>query len=288
MEVVYRISSPSTGRYYIGSTRRFSRRRSDHFSALRRKAHENPRLQREWDKYGGLEMSVVAQPLPGASLEDLEQQMIDDALASGLALNVSRSVLQPMLGAKHSEETKKAMAFLKRGKKLSPEQREQRRLQLAALPNPMQGRKQTEETKALISQKLRQTYINGRKHTRHTPSAEHRAALAARMRLTKPRQGKGMRVWGFKEGVWRVWETTIACAQELEMPPCYGSRYAKNGREVRGWLLSYSEEELNAKVADRLKRLLDASVVAEAGGTPSPVDVALAGSDGALVRKDTP
>jgi hypothetical protein len=48
--------------------------------------------------------------------------------------------------------------------------------------------------------------------------------------------------------------------------------------------IEHSEEELNAKVADRLKRLLDATVVAEAGGTPSPVDAALAGSDGALVR----
>lgn len=55
---IYRISSPNG--FYIGSSKRIAKRKSDHFSALRAKRHCNPMLQRAFNKYGeSMEFSVV-------------------------------------------------------------------------------------------------------------------------------------------------------------------------------------------------------------------------------------
>lgn len=49
---IYRIVNQVTGQCYVGSSTYLISRKSKHFQALRRGAHENLHLQRAWDKYG--------------------------------------------------------------------------------------------------------------------------------------------------------------------------------------------------------------------------------------------
>lgn len=50
--IIYRILNIFTGDFYIGSTRNFSRRKSDHLHRLRRGKSTNSILQKAWNKYG--------------------------------------------------------------------------------------------------------------------------------------------------------------------------------------------------------------------------------------------
>lgn len=49
---IYRILCIPTGKSYIGQTIDINRRKHEYFSALRRNKHENPKLQKAWNKYG--------------------------------------------------------------------------------------------------------------------------------------------------------------------------------------------------------------------------------------------
>lgn len=49
---IYRILCIPTGKSYISQTIDINRRKHEHFSALRRNKHENPKLQKAWNKYG--------------------------------------------------------------------------------------------------------------------------------------------------------------------------------------------------------------------------------------------
>lgn len=49
---IYRILCIPTGKSYIGQTIDINRRKHEHFSTLRRNKHENPKLQKAWNKYG--------------------------------------------------------------------------------------------------------------------------------------------------------------------------------------------------------------------------------------------
>lgn len=56
---VYKITCPTTGAFYIGSSANIHRRLLKHFWELKRGIHSNPYLQNAWNKYGDFEASVV-------------------------------------------------------------------------------------------------------------------------------------------------------------------------------------------------------------------------------------
>jgi len=49
---IYQILNKVNGKYYIGSTNDFNKRKSSHLSKLYKGKHNNIYLQRAWDKYG--------------------------------------------------------------------------------------------------------------------------------------------------------------------------------------------------------------------------------------------
>ncbi len=49
---IYKILNKVNGKFYIGSTKNFKRRKGDHIWALNKNEHYNILLQRSWNKYG--------------------------------------------------------------------------------------------------------------------------------------------------------------------------------------------------------------------------------------------
>lgn len=241
MLAVYKIQCTVTGMYYIGSTHFLHTRLGAHRAALRRGTHDNSKLQRAWNKYGhaAFVFEHVASPLNAALLGPLEQSLIDIAMAEGRAFNLNRDVARPRLGAVNSAETRQRISAAKRGVRPSPEALAARREKMAGLPNPMQGRTQSEATKALISQRLKDGFANGRKPNIAPPSKEHNAQQALRLRATPIRQDKGKPLRGHKDGEVRTWLTTIACAKDLGCDLSYPSQRVGTGKLVKGWLLEY-------------------------------------------------
>lgn len=56
---IYKILNLVNGKFYIGSTKNFRKRRRNHLSRLRNNKHENIHLQRSWNKYGEHSFDVL-------------------------------------------------------------------------------------------------------------------------------------------------------------------------------------------------------------------------------------
>lgn len=75
---IYQIINQITNEKYIGQTTNFSRRKSNHLSALRNNNHPNPKLQNAWNKYGEANFVWIVEQfdLTKSELDQLEIQMI--------------------------------------------------------------------------------------------------------------------------------------------------------------------------------------------------------------------
>lgn len=88
---IYQIENLVTHESYIGQTIDYSRRIKTHINRLRRNAHENPKLQNAWNKYGEQEFHFRKwefQIEQGSDLDELECQYIQkfDSLNNGYNL----------------------------------------------------------------------------------------------------------------------------------------------------------------------------------------------------------
>lgn len=232
----------SNAHEYVGSSTTVKRRLHTHRWALRAGRHENQRLQRSWDKYGegAFVFEHVACALTEEDMLFLEQHLIDEARRAGRAFNMNLSVKSPRLGQRMPDVQKEALSKARKGVPLSPEKLARRRMLMAGLPNPMQGKTQSEATRALISQRARSGYADGTRVHPCTPASEAtKEKLSAGARGNTWRLGKGKPVRGQKDGEVREWPTTIACAKDLGCDVSYPSQRVGTGKKVKGWLLEY-------------------------------------------------
>lgn len=93
---IYQITNIIDGSFYIGSTIEFARRKTKHFSELKRGTHDNTHLQRIYNKHGvsSLIFSILA-VYPTTSrpfLYEVEQKVIDHLVP---VLNKTSIVAQP-------------------------------------------------------------------------------------------------------------------------------------------------------------------------------------------------
>lgn len=135
---IYEIRNIENNYRYIGSAQNFNRRKSGHFSLLRRGKHYNIHLQRAFDKYG--EASFIFNVLENCSEEDLiirEQWYFDNfnpeyniAPTAGNSLYRKHTkesiekIRQSSIERKDSEATKNALEKGRRhnkGKRFSTE-----------------------------------------------------------------------------------------------------------------------------------------------------------------------
>ncbi len=120
---VYEIVHTATGRRYIGSAGSFARRWAEHRADLRRGDHNNPLLQRAWNKYGAA--AFIFRPLlicAPRDLRDYEQRCLDGLKPE---YNIATCALAPFAGRKHTAESLAKISAGNKGKIISPEQREQ-------------------------------------------------------------------------------------------------------------------------------------------------------------------
>lgn len=102
MAVVYAIKRKEADKFYIGSTIHPKRRKSQHFSDLRKGRHTNIHLQRAFNKYGEnqFEWIVLEESEPNL-IRNLEKAWIDKLDSCKIGYNISEDTLAPMTGRKN-------------------------------------------------------------------------------------------------------------------------------------------------------------------------------------------
>jgi group I intron endonuclease len=186
---IYTITSPS-GKQYVGSAIRPSRRWEQHKKQLRSGKHGNINLMRAALKYGienlRFEVLLVCSP---ENLLMYEQRAIDIlkpayniAPIAGSSLGIKRSaefkarVSRGGKGRKVSAETRAKIGAKHRGKKLSPEHI---RIWRSAIP-PIPIEKRREMAKAMQTPEARAKKVQAM--LGHSTSAETRAKISAALK----------------------------------------------------------------------------------------------------------
>ena len=160
---IYQILNAVNGHRYIGSTIDLRKRLNRHRALLRRGAHENSHLQRAWCLYGAaaFRFSVLEEVQVLEQLLEREQHYLDTLRPEyNMAPNAGSC-----LGVRHSEETKRKLGRLRKGKKRAPYSAEAR----LNFSRGQRGRRHPPEIRAKMSQAQR-----GR-----TKTAEHRRKIGA-------------------------------------------------------------------------------------------------------------
>ena len=132
--VIYAITNTKTGRYYVGRTCNFNKRKRDHFRDLKAGMHKSRKLQASYDKHGAgcFNMVALCHGLGYNDAVKLEQKMLDKHFDT--LYNSSRSAKGPnKAGMPLSEEHKKNVSESLRGPK-----------------HPHWGKPRSEETKRKI------------------------------------------------------------------------------------------------------------------------------------------
>jgi len=119
---VYEIINGDTGRCYIGSTKNFKRRWSEHRADLNSGQSHNPILQHAWNKYGPAAFEfkklVICAPTKDQLL--LYEQACLDAFKPEYN---ARRTAESNLGHKFPPEFGAAISKRNKGRKMTPEQR---------------------------------------------------------------------------------------------------------------------------------------------------------------------
>lgn len=77
---IYKIVNLQTGKYYVGSTKDFKKRKQAHFSGLKNNYHPNKHLQNAYNKYGKENFKFeIIEYVKEELLLDIEQSYIDDS-----------------------------------------------------------------------------------------------------------------------------------------------------------------------------------------------------------------
>lgn len=136
---IYKIINTQNGKCYIGSSNNISKRWYEHRRDLGHNVHANKYLQCAWNKYGekAFRFEILEECSPEMRLER-EQEYLDIGFRTGNVYNMCQNALAPMEGRKHSEETKRMLSELRKGKN-------------AGEKNPMYGKKLTQAQKQHLS-----------------------------------------------------------------------------------------------------------------------------------------
>lgn len=169
---IYQIKNIVNNHLYIGSAINVKNRKSKHFSDLKKNKHHSIHLQRAYNLYNenNFGFYILEYVEDASKLIEREQYYIDNLKPQYNICKVAGS----SLGKKHSEETKKKMSELKKGKysgeknpnygKICSDENKKKKSEIKkGKNNPMYGRKHSEETRKKMSQLLKGKYSN-KKH----------------------------------------------------------------------------------------------------------------------------
>lgn len=171
---VYQIRNTGNGKVYVGSSADVKKRKSQHWSDLRRSRRYNSHLQSAWNKYGEnsfeFETLITCHP---AMCTWYEQQFLDQWKPEYNILPTAGS----RLGAKHTDETRAKMSKIQKGRKTSEETK-------AKLRQANLGKKASAETRRKMSEALM-----GHKHSEES-KAKMRGEKSPNAKLTAMQVGQ--------------------------------------------------------------------------------------------------
>ena len=127
---IYAIVNTESGKVYVGATARsFKERWAEHRKRLRGGYHDNSHLNRAWKKYGAAAFEFVV--LEGVEdpdcLIECEQYWLDEYRMAGLVYNTGVVAGAHRLGCSHTEETKRKLSEIFKGRPRGPRSAETRR-----------------------------------------------------------------------------------------------------------------------------------------------------------------
>jgi|ERR1035437_700950 group I intron endonuclease len=139
MRGIYIITNSITGTVYYGQSKHISKRLKQHASDLRRNAHDNPKLQNSWNKYGeGVflfkpfkiieDITIDLTPIEKKYFDKtINKFNISDPEQPPSCMPETRKKISKALignkwnkGRKHTKETKRNMSIGKTGKLRAP------------------------------------------------------------------------------------------------------------------------------------------------------------------------
>lgn len=139
---IYKILNLTTDHFYIGSAVDLQRRKSRHFSELRRQKHNNSRLQAAWNKYGeaAFVFTVVEFVAASADLYSAEDRWLCGHVGKSYCYNLGMAAISPMLGLsgprsptygyRHTAEAKAKISAAGKGRIITDETRAKRSAKL--------------------------------------------------------------------------------------------------------------------------------------------------------------
>jgi group I intron endonuclease len=220
---IYKILNLATDHFYVGSAVDLQRRKTRHFSELRNKKHNNPRLQAAWNKYGeaNFVFSVLEYVVDRANLYSAEDRWLRGHANTSYCYNMGMAAIAPMLGMcgplsptygyKHTPEAKAKIAAAGKGRVVSEETRAKRSAST-------KGRAVSEEQKRQISktQSGEGNYWYGKKRPEH--GAKVRKAVAT-----------------YRDGeLVRTYASISALRAEFGATPTTVNRLLKSGKPAYG------------------------------------------------------
>jgi len=187
---IYGIFCLSNNKIYIGSTKNMNKRFNDHRYILNINKHKNKHLQNAWNKYGknNFKFKIIEKydKYDENTILMSERKWINFYYPN--IFNISLDPTQnPMLGRKHSEESKKKMGEINKGnhyalgKRHSLSKETRKRMSIA-----FKGRIFTEEHKRKIS--------DGGKGKHLGPLAEEHKRKIGKANKGKPSWSKGKKL----------------------------------------------------------------------------------------------
>jgi group I intron endonuclease len=161
---IYMILNTINDKYYIGSAINLSKRRSNHFSDLRRNVHSNIHLQRAYNKYGEMNFKFILVELVDDSTTILarEQYYIDlyNASDDKYGYNIC-SIAGSNLGRIFDDVSKEKMSISAKKRKASKSTKEILSKAHKGEKHPFYGKKHSEESKHKMSQARSGIYVLG-------------------------------------------------------------------------------------------------------------------------------
>lgn len=165
---IYKILNITTGLFYLGSTTNFKTRWYNHRLELIGNRHKNSYLQNAWNKYGEIAFEFIILEYCEYWLVQKEQKWLDKTKCyeRHIGYNLSPSAYSSK-GIKRSEEYKKKMSAIFKGRSMSEEQK-------IKISNTLKGRKLSEEHK----RQLLNAAIGNKSNTGRKLSEEHRLKIS--------------------------------------------------------------------------------------------------------------
>ncbi len=177
MGTLYKIENVSNSKCYYGQTTGTAKRRkSDHFSALRRGVHWNRHLQDSWNKYGETKFTftVISDSERDDCLDELETKLISVFNTTDNAFGYNKTSGGNANKKFSPEAVENNRIAQKKFHKENPSaaakmSKIKRDYYAAGNKPPMCGKAWSDDTKAKIRLSLKEWYANGGKNTKAKP-----------------------------------------------------------------------------------------------------------------------